>query len=156
MVWQKRLLFILPVIVLFAIPTCLSKIAFAELSWQPANQATVSWDAVTKTEDGEGIPPGDIVRYTLHIVRDGDDFTNAVEVGETDRLEYVITFEEEGRWLVGVNSYRIPSDTSADPNEDNLKSTITWSNSIDIIAVPVPFGVVYFALPASVAGFGLE
>jgi len=145
----SRILLTIIVLFLFSIP------AFAEISWQPANQATVSWNAVAKTSEGTDIPPEDTVKYKLYAVKSGDDLANAVEIGETDQLRYVITFEDEGRWLVGVSAYRVPTGSS-DPDTDIRESSITWSNSVDIAAVPVPFGVIYFAAPAPVAGFGLE
>jgi len=127
-------------------------IAFAgtaqAINWTVANQSTLKWDAVTKTSSGVDIPAGDTITYEIYIVKEGADKDTAVKVGDTTELLYTITFAEEGRWIAGIKAVRTPA---AAP-ENKTESTITWSDTTDAAAVPVPFGFIYFEAPANVGG----
>lgn len=115
------------------------------------NQKAISWQAVTKTSEGTDIPAGDTIKYQVYLVLDGAAKDTAVKVGpELDVTEYTITFTNEGRWLVGVETIRIPADSP----EDVRKAPITWSDSTDLTLVPAPFGFIYFEPPAQAGGLG--
>lgn len=120
------------------------------VTWTVANQSTISWNAVTKTSQGNDFQEGDTVKYKVYVVDESAVKSSAVELGETDLLEYVITFETEGRWLAGVKSIRTPAASPTDIQE----SGITWSDVTDVVAVPVPFGFIFFEAPANPGGVG--
>lgn len=120
------------------------------VTWTVANQSTVAWDTVTETSEGKPFAEGDLIKYGIYIVEEGADRATAIKLDETDQIEYTITFENEGRWLVGIEAIRIPA---ASPTDRQL-SAKTWSDAVDVTAVPTPFGFVYFAAPKSVGGFG--
>jgi len=137
-------------IILFFVLFALTISAHA-VEWTVANQATVAWDAVTTTGSGATIPATDQVKYQVYIVKESANKTTAIKSGEeTEALEHVITFPEEGRWLAGVKTIRIPEASPADIQE----SEITWSDNTDVARVPVPFGFIYFEPPAANTGFG--
>lgn len=115
------------------------------------NQKAISWAPVTKTTEGTAIPTGDTIKYQVWLVKDQAAKDTAVKVGpELDATTYTITFTAEGRWLVGVESIRIPE---ASPT-DIRRAPITWSDSDDTALVPAPFGFIYFEAPAQVGGLG--
>ena len=139
---MKRLVTIIGIIAL------LTTSAFA-VEWTTANQSTVGWDAVTQNVDGEPFPEGDTIEYDVFLVKESSTDRNAdkIKKGTTADLQYVFTFDQEGRWLAGLQAVRTPA---ASP-EDIKRSAIIWSDSIDVTFVPVPFGFIYFANPG---GFG--
>lgn len=122
------------------------------VDWTVANQSTIGWDAVTKTATDGVIPPGDTVKYEIYIVKESSADKNAdkIKLGETEALTYTITFNQEGRWLTGIRAARVP-EVSPD---DIMYSQMVWSDSTDVILVPVPFGFIYYEPPASPGGFG--
>lgn len=120
------------------------------IEWTVANQSTIAWDAVTETTEGKPFPVGDEILYGVYIVEEGKPKIDAIKLGETDQIEYTITFTQEGRWLTGVETIRIPAASPA----DRQVSSKLWSDAIDVVAVPTPFGFVYFAAPKSVGGLG--
>lgn len=140
----------------YTLPVIFTLLLFSVISahaveWTVANQSTIAWDAVTKTSGDKDIPAGDTLKYQVYIVGETADKATAVKVGpELDTLEYTITFTDEGRWLAGVESIRTPAASPADIQ----KSSISWSDSLDVVAVPVPFGFIFFETPAVVGGLG--
>jgi hypothetical protein len=120
------------------------------IEWKVTNQSTIAWDAVIETTEGNPFPAGDEILYGVYIVEEGKPKADAIKLDETDQLEYTITFASEGRWLTGVETIRIPAASPA----DRQLSSISWSDSTDVVAVPTPFGFVYFAAPKSVGGLG--
>lgn len=120
------------------------------IEWKVTNQSTITWDAVTVNSSGDVMPVGDVITYKVYIVEETAAKSTAVEIDETDQLNYTITFINEGRWLAGVQSIRTPAASPTDIQE----SSITWSDVIDVAVVPVPFGFVYFETPADPAGLG--
>ena len=60
---------------------------------------------------------------------------------------FTILFTSEGRYLAGVRTIRVPE------GETHIyESTITWSNSTEVEAVPNPFGIVYYESPSAPKG----
>ena len=119
------------------------------IEWTVANQATVAWDAVTQNVDGETFPVGDVILYRLYIKKDGTAGDGAF-AGETAALEFTLTFPTEGKWLAGAKAIRKPV---ADPTEI-IESEMIWSDSTDVVYVPVPFGFIYYVKPGKVKGIG--
>ena len=141
---MRKLLLILAISILFVSP------AFP-VSWTVANQATVAWDAVTKTVEDVVIPAADLIEYEIYLVPSSSANKDADKIllGTTQELEYTITFPSEGRWLAGARTVRTPEGET-----DKQYSIIIWSDSDDAIVVPSPFGFMYFAAPGSPGGFG--
>jgi hypothetical protein len=142
---MKRLVTIIGILALL----CSQAIA---IDWTTANQSTVGWDAVTMNVEGVPIPVGDTIQYDLYLVKESsvDRETDKIKKGTTDELQYIFTFNQEGRWLAGIQAVRTPA---ASP-EDKKYSTLIWSDNADASLVPKPFGFVYFASPADPGGFG--
>lgn len=142
---MKRLVTIIGIFALLCSP------AFA-LDWTTANQSTVGWDAVTVNTEGNPFPVGDTIEYDVFLVRESstDRDADRIKKGTTAAIQYVLTFDQEGRWLAGIQAIRTPI---ASP-DDKIKSSIIWSDSIDVTFVPVPFGFIYFSSPADPGGFG--
>jgi hypothetical protein len=120
------------------------------ITWTVANQSTIAWNAVTQSSTGTVFPAEDTISYKIYIVGETADKATAIEVGATDQLQLTITFTQEGRWLAGVKSIRIPAASPSDIQE----SGITWSDVVDTAAVPVPFGFIFFEAPANPGGLG--
>jgi len=119
------------------------------IDWTVANQATVAWDAVTQNVDGETFPADDVILYRLYIKKAGT-AGDGTFAGETDALEFTLTFPTEGKWLAGVKTIRKPKDNP----DDIIESEMLWSDSDDIVTVPIPFGIVFYKPPKSAGGFG--
>ena len=117
----------------------------------PPDQATIAWDATTTLSNGNAIPVGDTVQYEIYLSNDG---LTGTSVGTTSLLQYTLTFTGEGIFFVGVSARRIPSGTIlANCNDQTCPiSGVTWSNSTDIAAVPVPFGFINYLAPKSITG----
>ena len=124
--------------------------AFGQTMYTP-DQATIAWDAVTTLSNGSAIPVGDTVQYEIYLSNDG---LTGTSVGTTSALQYTLTFTGEGIFFVGIGARRIPSGiVPANCNDQTCPiSSITWSNSTNTAAVPVPFGFVNYLPPKSVTG----
>ena len=135
---MKRLVIAICLVLLFAFG------ANAQ-NWISTNQSTVSWDATTDLV-GNPIPPNDSISYRVYLKK----MPNGPEVvvDDTDQLQYTITFGVEGRYIVGVQTVRVPENET-----EEVLSSITWSDSTDVVAVPNPFGIVYFESPLNPKGF---
>lgn len=145
------LCFVLVMACLFALPA-------SALDWHTANQTTVGWDAY----DNSAGNPGDAIAYNVYLRHTITGTQTLLE--ETADLSTLITFITEGMFLAGVSTVRkvdINLDGVYDPldTDENgiliiMESTITWSDSTDVVAVPVPFGLRYFVAPGVTTGFG--
>jgi len=117
------------------------------LDWTAANQITLAWSPVTTLTDGSALPAGDVVSYEVFIVPEsGDKSTDRVMVGETGEAQFVITFETEGRFFVGVSAKRFK-------NPDTISfSSISWSDNPVVVKDGATFGIIYFVSPAMPLG----
>ena len=115
------------------------------IEWVGTNQSTIAWNAVSTNESGGGIPSGDTIKYRIY----QKTYPNGAEetVGDTESLQFTLTFSKEGRYVVGVQTVRIPQGQT-----EELVSAITWSDSTDTAAVPDPFGIVYYERPSAPSG----
>ena len=94
------------------------------------NQVTVEWDEVSPIEIT------DIISYQVWI---DSVMTDIVMIGETDLLQYTITFTQEGEYIIGVNTKRVVASTG-----DIVYSDMNWSNEdIPVGATLIPFVVRY-------------
>ena len=120
-------------------------------TWHPANQATVGWDAVTTLANGDPLPAGDEIRYS--VVRAGADKQNPVVVA--DRIletQFTVTFEQEGRYLLGVYAHRIADGEEVGSTGDN----ISWSDDPERTGADGPFGALFFVQVEVVKGLHVQ
>ena len=113
----------------------LAFVASAQI-WHPTNQVTVNWDVAERA-----------TRYKV--------FTKSVdgaiekEIGTTAELSYTITFQEEGRYFLGVQSVR-------EVDGEIFHSEISWSDNPEVCFNSEPFGAVYYKLPDVVGGLKVK
>jgi hypothetical protein len=143
---MKKLILLATLFVFFlAVP------AFAQVSnWHIANQATVGWDAVTQLDNGDPLPAGDVVQYVVLLANALTDpnKTNPAEVGTVTALEYTVTLNVEGRYLVGIRAERIVEGTKVS------ESIVAWSDDPAYVANGETFGLSYFRPLKAVGGLG--
>lgn len=113
------------------------------LNWKSANQGTIYWDATEALIDGSPAPSDGSIKYRIWLKKEGADDSTKVEVGLTDKLEFTITFTEEGRFVVGVQAIRY----DANGVEMDAASSINWSD-VNGESTPNPFGFVHI-IPAA-------
>lgn len=126
------------------------------ISWHTANQKVIGWDAYENV-DGNA---GDSISYKVYLKN--NDTLAETFVAETFENSMLLTFVTEGRYLAGVRNVRkvdINLDGTYDENDVDengdpviLESTITWSDSDDMVAVPIPFGLRFFVGPKGTKG----
>jgi len=130
--WKLKLLFVL--VIVFTMADVLWP-----MDWTLTNQATLAWSPVSALGDGSAIPPGDLVSYGVFIVPEtGNKINDRVSVGETDDSQFVVTFENEGRFFLGVNARRL---------RDNVvisRSSVSWSDNPVAVESGITFGIIYF------------
>jgi len=119
------------------------------VEWKTTNQATVAWDAVTTLDDGSAVPANNTVKYRVYLSNadsDPDKASPALLTAEPiTALEYTLTLNAEGRYLVGVQAVRY------DENSTEVgTSTINWSDT-NGEATPNPFGLLHYLPPAAPA-----
>jgi hypothetical protein len=116
------------------------------VEWKKTNQATVAWDAVTTLADGMPIPAGDVVKYRVYLAnhQTDPDKANPALLGETDLLDYTITLNTEGRFVVGVQTVRYDG-----AGVELEVSTINWSD-VNGEETPNPFGIFHHIPPGRV------
>jgi len=111
--------------------------AYSLDNWKDTNQVTIAWDQVTTLSDNSMLPAGHSLKYKIYLANavTDPDKTNPAELGETDQLNYTITLNVEGKYLVGVSTTRY-DETGAFLNE----SEINWSD-VNGESTPDPFGL---------------
>lgn len=114
------------------------------VEWKPANQVTLAWGPVTKTEAGDPIPPEDSILYEVFIIpENGNKSIDGISQGETGDLQKVVSFSVEGRFFLGVRAYRV---------KDGVKvasSLIAWTDNPEVVKDGITQGVVFFFGPGS-------
>lgn len=119
--------------------------AVYSMDWIAANQASVAWDAFKLSGGNEGDISYDV--YTRNVVAGSP----TVLIDNTANTGYTLTFNEEGRFLVGVRTVRVaPGETGS------LVSDIVWSDSTVQEHVPIPFGIVSYTAPYGPKGFSAK
>jgi len=118
----------------------------------PPDQSTMAWDPVTTFSNGSPIPAVDAVKYDVYLSVDG--LTGEI-MGRILATQYTFTFTAEGIRFGGVRTVRIPQGIVEANCTDQTcpKSTISWSNSTDVVTVPGgPFGWVNYLAPKNATG----
>ena len=106
------------------------------VEWHTANQITVEWDAVTT------VTAPDVLKYGVYTRM----LPNAepVLLNEQDTTAVTITFEAEGKYIIGVSTIRYVNQGT--PEEQRLESEINWSDT-NGENTPNPFGSSYYITP---------
>jgi len=104
------------------------------------DEGVLEWDAVTTLVDGTPIPVTDDPPLYRVLRRHR---TTGVEtlMGETTQTQYPAPIDAEGYYYAGVYSVRMFEGAPVITEGVEMRSTVTWSDSTDIEAVPVPFGL---------------
>ena len=122
----------------------------AAIEWVPANQVTVSWDAVTTDTNGNPLPAAEI-RYVTFYANESDTAkANPVTVGTTTGIEQVFTFAGEGRFILGVRAERVQGTTVV------ATGPISWSDNPAVCADGKTFGVSRYAAPGHAGGLKIK
>ena len=109
-------------------------ISFAQ-TWHTADSVTIAWDAVT-------VPSGTVTYKTYIQPYPSGVATN---VGEVSTTNAVITFQNEGRYILGVSTVRVI-------DKEVLESEIAWSNVVESCLNGDTFAVKYFIKPNKPTG----
>ena len=104
--------------------------------WHPVNQVTLEWNAANMA-----------TKYKVFIK--SVDGSNVTEVAITAGLTYTITFQDEGRYFLGVQSVR-------EVDGEIFHSTISWSDNPEVCSNSESFGAIYYELPDVVGGLKVK
>jgi hypothetical protein len=135
---MKKVLIIAGFMLVFAAP------AMAQTSWVTGNQATFAWNAVAPIE------PTDTITYQVYTKNtlSGTPIAFGATISGTQQL---VQFTAEGRYFLCVQTLRLPQGESTPiPSERMACSDVATDTQSGI-----PFGVAYFAQPASAGGLRL-
>lgn len=105
-------------------------------TWHPVNQVTVGWDAAERATG-------------YKVFAKSVDGAIEKEVGATAELSYTITFQDEGRYYLGVQSVR-------EIDGEIFHSTISWSDNPEVCFNSESFGAIYYELPDDAIGLKVE
>jgi len=115
--------------------------------WLTANQVTLSWEPVATLENGEPIPEGNVIKYEVfYVPENGDKSVGFILSGETLDTKYVITFGQEGNFVLGVRATRWINE------QLRGKSKIVWTDDPAVMQDGKAHGVTFFHLPGNVHG----
>lgn len=138
---MKKMWAILVILVFMATGLALAQ------TWHTANQATVEWDAVTTLDNGDPVPAGDTIEYTVYLsnaITDPNKL-NPAEIATITDTSQVITLVDEGSYFVGVKATRKIADGT------NVgESAVAWSDDPQYVQAGETFGLRYFLPPAAI------
>jgi len=117
------------------------------LDWITANQVTLSWEPVTALENGQPIPDGNVIKYEVFYLPENGNKAGALSpLGETPDSKYVITFTEEGNFILGVRATRWINETLKG------KSRIAWTDEPAAMKNEITQGIIFYRRPGKVNG----
>jgi len=109
--------------------------------WVSVNQLTIAWDAVVPLESTDSISYYIYTKFVSTQEQLGSiDTPNGTALQETANLQATISFQTEGKYILGVATKRTLSDGTI------MVSVINWSDE-NGDATPNPFGVIYYVPP---------
>jgi len=112
------------------------------IDWITANQVTLSWDPVTTLENGDPIPDGNVIKYEIfHVPENGSKTLDYKLLGETLDPNYVLTFADEGNFILGVRASRWIN------NILRGTSVINWTDDPSVMKDGAAQGIMFFRLP---------
>lgn len=112
------------------------------MDWITANQVTLSWNPITTLENGDPIPDGNVIKYEIFIVPEtGNKTTDLLSLGETIDAEYVLTFSDEGNFILGVRASRWIN------NALRATSVIIWTDDPTVMKDGTAQGIIFYRLP---------
>jgi hypothetical protein len=117
-------------------------LAQAQINWYSANQATIAWDPVTQLANGSPVPAGSTIQYLLYS-KTATNPTPKQEGQPTPAPTAVITFADEGQYLVGIRAQRLVNGVVV------AESAISWSDDPAVVQSG-PFDVQYYFAPMNV------
>ena len=102
--------------------------AYSQTVWHPANQLTVTWDAVTADVDGDPLPIDFDLRYKLVVASAKSDpnHESPIEIADipAPTLTAVLTLPSKGQWFVGIKAVLIGVDLE-------FESAINWAHELE-------------------------
>lgn len=111
--------------------------------WKHTNTVNLGWDPVTQYEDGTPLPADAIIQYALH--------TKLLKTGAVNNLPGLlstttgsITFQEEGRYYLGVHALRLDQAPGEPSPTIVSESIIAWSDQAEYCKDGKTFGIMYF------------
>jgi hypothetical protein len=129
--------------VLLAVLMVLAFAAMAEAQTVvTANQVTVAWDAVSPIEAGD-VMSYEVFRARLPLSGDRQNPAAHEKLGSTPSLQYTVTFNAEGRYIIGVRTVRNVNGTGTFTYSD-----INWSDD-NGEGTPVPFVIEFYVRPGA-------
>ena len=114
----------------------ITSMAYSQVVIVTPDQKTVYWNAV------EGATSYEV--FTLPHGGDKNDENARTLAGETDQLQYAVTFMVEGKYIIGVRSVK-------DVDGTRLYSDINWSD-VNGVSCPNPFEILYAINPGMPEG----
>jgi len=110
--------------------------------WIAANQVTLAWQPVATLENGQPIPEGNIIKYEIfYVPENGNKRVDNKLLGETLDVKYVITFTDEGSFILGVRATRWINETLRG------RSEIIWTDDPAVMKDGITQGIIFFRLP---------
>jgi|ADurb_Leu_01_Slu_FD_contig_41_1951139_length_9706_multi_3_in_0_out_0_8 hypothetical protein len=126
-------------------------VAFAAVTnWYPTNQATVAWNPVTALSDGSPLPAGSVIKYEVFTA--SPDHQNVTSKGVVTVTSTVLSFQAEGRYIVGVRAIREFTDPADPQTVVTEYSETVWSDDPAYVGAEGTFGISYIFKPANPTG----
>lgn len=142
-----------PLFILMVFLSCYAIYNTYAQEWVTVNQATITWDAVTKLSNNTTIPETNRVKYEVYLsnVITDSDKSSPVKVGATNATSYTITMTTQGKFFVGLRTML------EDANGTFLnKSVIGWTDDPAIVRDGHTFGLRYYFPPLPPTGVWAE
>jgi hypothetical protein len=113
--------------------------------WLPANSVTLQWDDVLLPAGMNGT-----VSYKVYYRFNGADASAAVYVTTVTVPEAVLTFKDEGRYILGAKSVRNVDGVEVEASETS------WTDQAQYVQGGKTFGILYYTPPPVVGGLRLK
>ena len=129
------------IIVLFAAMIVVPGLSLGQ-TWYNTNQATLLWGAVVTLDEDIPLPAGETMYYHAYLKKgSADSVPIKVSSDPFEALEYTFTFEEEGKYFMGVSAVRVLEG-------EEYESPVAWSHNEIDCRNNEAFGILYIVTPA--------